>query len=134
MSLLLKNCRLIPALSDGYNKTYADVKVEDGKIVQVGTCGLDTLEMNATVINCKGKTLLPGLFDMHAHLNWDYYNGVVRLNDFKLLINSGLSAKKYLDWVLLRFGTWVLQNAFLCMFGMLSDEACLLAHGSLVVV
>ena len=97
MSLLLKNCRLIPALSDGYNKTYADVKVEDGKIVQVGTCGLDTLEMNATVINCKGKTLLPGLFDMHAHLNWDYYNGVVRLNDFKLLVNSCLSAKKYLE-------------------------------------
>ena len=67
MSLLLKNCRLIPALSDGYNKTYADVKVEDGKIVQVGTCGLDTLEMNATVINCKGKTLLPGLFLICMH-------------------------------------------------------------------
>ena len=53
--------------------------------------------MDDAVIDCEGKTLLPGLFDMHAHLNWDYYNGVVRLNDFKLLVNSCLSAKKYLE-------------------------------------
>lgn len=97
MSLLLKNCRLIPELSDGYSMIYADVLVENGLISKVAQCGSTRGGAEASVIDCGGKTLLPGMFDMHAHLNWDYYNGVIRLNDFRLLINSCLSAKKYLE-------------------------------------
>ena len=41
----------------------ADVLVEDGRILEVGS-GLDGDEG----IDCGGKTLLPGLFDTHIHL------------------------------------------------------------------
>lgn len=41
----------------------ADVVIDDGRIVDVGT-GLDGDE----AIDCAGKTLLPGLFDCHVHM------------------------------------------------------------------
>jgi imidazolonepropionase-like amidohydrolase len=45
----------------------ADVVVEDGRIVDVGA-GLD----GDDGIDCRGKTLLPGLFDVHVHLAFRY--------------------------------------------------------------
>jgi imidazolonepropionase-like amidohydrolase len=41
----------------------ADVVIEDGRIVEVGP-GLDGDE----VVECSGKSLLPGLFDCHIHV------------------------------------------------------------------
>ena len=41
----------------------ADVLVEDGRIIAVGS-GLD----GDTEVDCAGKTVLPGLFDTHVHL------------------------------------------------------------------
>jgi imidazolonepropionase-like amidohydrolase len=41
----------------------ADVVIEDGRIVEVGS-GLD----GDDEVDCSGKALLPGLFDCHAHL------------------------------------------------------------------
>ncbi len=95
MVLYLKNCRLIPELSGGYAGEQGEVLIRDGVITEVA----GTVSAGVTAdhtIYCEGKTLLPGLFDLHAHLNWDYYNGVIRLNDFKLMIHSSLSAKRYL--------------------------------------
>ena len=45
----------------------ADVVIEDGTIVEVGS-GLDGDEH----IDCAGKALLPGLFDVHVHLTGTY--------------------------------------------------------------
>ena len=45
----------------------ADVTVEDGRIVDVGT-GLDGDE----VVELAGKTLLPGLFDCHVHVAFSH--------------------------------------------------------------
>ena len=45
----------------------ADVVIEDGHIVEVGT-GLD----GDDGIDCAGKALLPGLFDCHVHLGFRY--------------------------------------------------------------
>ena len=45
----------------------ADVVIEDGRIVEVGS-GLDGDE----AIDCAGKALLPGLFDCHIHLAFRY--------------------------------------------------------------
>ncbi len=45
----------------------ADVVIEDGKIVEVGP-GLD----GDGSVDCAGKTLLPGLFDVHVHLTGTY--------------------------------------------------------------
>lgn len=41
----------------------ADVVIEDGRIVEVGT-GLD----GDQVVDCTGQSLLPGMFDCHVHL------------------------------------------------------------------
>ena len=64
MTRLFKNAQIAAAgqrdLSDG------DVLVEDGKIVRVGP-GIEAPE-GAEVIDCTGKILLPGLFDVHVHL------------------------------------------------------------------
>ena len=93
--MLLKNCRLIPELSGGYGKEYADIRIGEGKILELHPAGTGS---DAQTIDCEGKTLIPGLFDLHAHLNWDYHNGVIRMNDFRLLTNASLSAKRYLQY------------------------------------
>src|SRR4051812_49469045 len=45
----------------------ADVLIEDGRIVEVGS-GLD----GDDGVDCAGKALLPGLFDTHVHLTGSY--------------------------------------------------------------
>lgn len=45
----------------------ADVVIEDGRILEVGS-GLDGDE----AVDCSGKTILPGLFDVHVHLAFSY--------------------------------------------------------------
>jgi len=41
--------------------------VENGLIKEVGKAGTIKIPANATVIHAEGKTILPGLWDMHAH-------------------------------------------------------------------
>jgi len=43
------------------------VLVENGIIKRIGKTGRITIPANAKVIDAKGKTILPGLWDMHAH-------------------------------------------------------------------
>jgi imidazolonepropionase-like amidohydrolase len=47
--------------------TEADVVIEAGRVVEVGT-GLDADE----AVDCSGRAVLPGLFDCHIHLAFDY--------------------------------------------------------------
>ncbi len=95
MRTIMKHCRLIPELSGGYDGGYGDVVLAGDNIQSVSSQALP--EDGDTVIDCCGKTLLPGLFDIHAHLNWDYYNGLLRLNDFKLMVSACLSAQRFLE-------------------------------------
>ena len=44
-----------------------DIIIENGIIKQVDKSGSFNIPAGATVINAKGKTILPGLWDMHAH-------------------------------------------------------------------
>lgn len=98
LDTLLRNCRLVPRLSGGFSLPLADVLLSGDRIASVLPAGEGLLPSGAgETIDCGGKTLLPGFFDIHAHLNWDYYNGVIRLNDFRLLVSSCLSAKRYLS-------------------------------------
>lgn len=72
--MLLKNCRLVPELTEGYQEHMADILVENGKIAAVAPCG--TLPVGGEVLDLAGRTVLPGLFDLHAHLmlvNADFY-------------------------------------------------------------
>jgi imidazolonepropionase-like amidohydrolase len=45
--------------------------MENDKIRLVGETGKATFDQTATVIDTSGKTILPGLFNCHAHLGWD---------------------------------------------------------------
>ncbi len=47
------------------------VLIEDNKIVEVGQQGKLNAAKDAEIINLKGKTLVPGLMDMHVHLSSD---------------------------------------------------------------
>lgn len=47
------------------------VLVDKNKIVAVGKQGKVSFDSSATIINLKGKTLVPGLMDMHVHLGMD---------------------------------------------------------------
>ena len=97
-AIRLTNCRLIPALSDNYTGGLADVLIRDGKIEAVLPAGQSGPGSEEERYDCGGKTLLPGLHDIHIHLNYDYYNGVIRLNDFNLMLRSCLSAKRFLEY------------------------------------
>ena len=48
------------------------VLIADGKVAQVGAAGSIKAPPGATVIDGKGKTLLPGLWDSHQHVGDDW--------------------------------------------------------------
>jgi len=47
------------------------VLIDGNKIIQVGKKGKIKAAKNASIIDLKGKTLVPGLMDMHVHLSSD---------------------------------------------------------------
>ncbi len=97
MDILIRNCRLIPALSQAGAPERADVLLRDGRIAKIFESGaaLEALPQDAEVFEAEGRTLVPGFIDCHTHLNYDYYNGVLRLDDYTLLIDSLKSARLY---------------------------------------
>ncbi|MDI6782155.1 MAG: dihydroorotase [bacterium] len=65
MDLLIRNGRII----DPYNnqEKIADILINDGKIVSVGT-GIENNESVSRIVDAAGKLVVPGLIDMHVHL------------------------------------------------------------------
>lgn len=52
------------------------VIIQDGKIKNVGNAASIKIPDNAFIIDAKGKTILPGLWDMHSHFEqaeWDLH-------------------------------------------------------------
>src|SRR4051812_15341925 len=45
----------------------AVVVLQNGRVQSVGAAGSTTVPSGATVIDTTGKTIMPGLFDSHAH-------------------------------------------------------------------
>jgi len=67
-TFLIRNTRVFPG--DGTVRENASVLVHDGKIVDVfDGPGPDADKLRADVIEGSGKTLLPGLIDVHVHLS-----------------------------------------------------------------
>lgn len=69
--IILKPARVLDVKSGKMLKG-ASVHVRDGKIIKVGKVGKIK---GAEIIQLKGKTLLPGLMDMHVHLTGDPTKG-----------------------------------------------------------
>ncbi|MFH1821561.1 MAG: amidohydrolase family protein [Methanobacteriota archaeon] len=59
-------------LFDGTGRVMKDsaVLIENGRFKKVCKKGEETYPKNADVINIEGKTVLPGLMDMHVHSTW----------------------------------------------------------------
>lgn len=75
MSILIKNGRIITAEQD----YIADIYVEKDKIKTIGI----SLEINAdTVIDAKGKYVIPGGIDVHTHLDMPF-GGTTSCDDFE---------------------------------------------------
>lgn len=63
MDLLLKNGFVVDPVND-FEGT-ADILIDKGKIVK---CAENIIESADKVIDCSGRTVIPGLCDMHVHL------------------------------------------------------------------
>lgn len=71
--LVLKNCRLVNELVEGYDLPYADILLENGKIGAIRPTGFAFGDL--PYMDAENQTLLPGLIDLHVHLmftNQDY--------------------------------------------------------------
>ena len=53
------------------------VEIENGKIKTVGAVS-DLGDTSAEVIDCTGKTIMPGMMNSHAHLAWDGVHDLAR--------------------------------------------------------
>ena len=68
-SFLIRSARVV--VGDGTVKEDASVLVHDGKIVDIydGAGPSDTGKLRADIIEGSGKTLMPGLIDVHVHIS-----------------------------------------------------------------
>ena len=64
---VLKNCRLIREVSGNVPFTFADVAFTGGKITVIEPAGKYLPAPGDQTVDCTGKTLLPGLYDIHQH-------------------------------------------------------------------
>ena len=94
--MILKNCRLIPELSGHVNYQLADVTIEDGKITSI-VHESSSDNPAEDYIDCKGKTLMPGLIDLHMHLCTAGCGiGIEYKDDFDTMAKACRSAQAYL--------------------------------------
>jgi imidazolonepropionase-like amidohydrolase/ABC-type multidrug transport system permease subunit len=97
---LFQNARIF--VGDGHVILNGAVLVRKGKIAQVfDTPPIDTKALNADVVDASGKTLLPGLIDMHVHLGSpggvyqnasDYAKKGAELRELAAYLYSGVTA------------------------------------------
>lgn len=89
--MILKNARLIGALSGGFSSESTQILLQDGKITRIfeGEVPKDSAQ---EIYDCRGMTLLPGLFDIHTH--------VTGLVDFDHTDKKALDAQaeRYLEY------------------------------------
>ncbi|WP_235298215.1 FG-GAP-like repeat-containing protein [Portibacter marinus] len=66
--LVLKGAELIDGITNTTQKRKV-VVIRDGRIIEIGNEGEVVIPDAARVLDLEGKTIMPGLWDMHAHSN-----------------------------------------------------------------
>lgn len=66
--MIIRNCRFVKELLEGFEEQYGDILIEDNKISKIESLGFD-FGVEAQEIDANKKTVLPGLMDIHAHFN-----------------------------------------------------------------
>lgn len=75
---LVDNVQVFDSLAGTY-LTGRAVLIADGKVAQLGAAGTVKAPAGATVIDARGKTLLPGLWDAHRHTGGPDWNLIQNL-------------------------------------------------------
>lgn len=70
---IFTHANVLPMTKDTVLSDYS-VVVKDGKVSKIGLSSKIKIQANATVINAKNKFLIPGLSDMHVHMEGDAWN------------------------------------------------------------
>lgn len=92
--MILTNCRLVPEFCGGIDSACGTVEAENGKIVSVSAQRSPV----ADAVDCGGKTLLPGLIDLHTHITVLGGIGLDQVHDPQaLLVTAAKQATRYLD-------------------------------------
>lgn len=90
--LLLKNCNILPELTEGYSGASCDVLLEGERIKGIYACG-ECMEEAEESIDLNGKYLLPGFFDLHVHLTLS--GGDTLIDNAKTAVQQALDAAKF---------------------------------------
>ena len=85
MSIVLKNANVI-TMTDEKILSNTDILVENDRITNVSTNITD-----AEVIDCSGKYIIPGLADMHVHIN------LTSDEDMKLFVANGITCVRNMN-------------------------------------
>lgn len=95
--LILKNCRLIPELTEGFEGTAADIVVDGKYIKEILPAGEKNFG-DAETMDMGGNTVLPGFFDLHCHLMFasQDYNALMLRSQNRYFIDCAAYAKHYL--------------------------------------
>ncbi len=67
--LVLRNCRLVGALTEDVSLDSADILIRAGLIASIDPCGA-RYDGEFTELDINGATVLPGLIDAHVHLHY----------------------------------------------------------------
>jgi len=96
--LVLRNCRLVKALTEGYDEQYGDILIDGRYIADIQPIG-HVFGGEYEEIDLQKKTLIPGLFEMHAHLYGYIYNPyeLQAMNAGKITFGAYSFAKAYLE-------------------------------------
>ena len=80
--LILKNASFVPFLTEGTDLKKGDVLVKGGLIDSIVPCGTDPGKgyEGAEILDLGGKTLLPGLIDLHCHLFYENIGALMKGN------------------------------------------------------
>lgn len=95
--LVLKNCRLVPQLTEGFDLPRADVLLRDGRIAAIRPEGFGFGAVPA--LDAAGQTLLPGLIDLHMHLMFESQNypAMLQRNPYQYLLDCLDAARIFLQ-------------------------------------
>lgn len=95
---LLKNARMIPYLTEGYCQGPADITVGNGRILSIVPAGNGVAPADAEILDAKGKTVMPGMFDLHMHLCFFSSNfaGIAQRSQNDCIFDSISYAKEFL--------------------------------------
>ena len=90
--MLLKNCRVIEELTEGYEGQRCDVLIEGERIKKVCPCGEWKGEAEKT-LDLQDKYLLPGFFDLHVHFSLS--GGDTLIDNAKTPVQQAYDAVKF---------------------------------------